>query len=332
MNIDDEINEYCSNKVSILSLNWERLIITYVSAYNKAFKNYQNTLEKEKEYQETVITFTITALSICSGSVLIALLGGLTAKEALTKFATKIAKSFRKKAYRDANLKKHDKIIEFITGSVYDELNTKIKDNAFQDTISFIRNIQNDINYPFDVFLILNRFLIDCEWIFRETLENIKNLKDNEKKKKLFTLLKESHYCFPPSTQLYKADLNLYIELSFYMILIMNTDHLVTEKYSMGKKVYYKSDSINESVNSKKYPKTTCSSTYTGAITSRISYDRIGQDIIDRINEVYKTLFHKKFIDSDYFGEHTNAKILFKAEDTLKRINLIVNNPFLFQK
>ncbi|ARU56391.1 hypothetical protein OLMES_2328 [Oleiphilus messinensis] len=98
------------------------------------------------------------------------------------------------------------------------------------------------------------------------------------------------------------------IELGFYMRLIMNSDKL--------KKRTSKATSIDVSPSDPKYPKTIGMGR---GLLQAVSFDRLEQPVVDRINELHKDVTQKKelFIDSKWLGERMDKATLIRAENVL---------------
>jgi hypothetical protein len=275
-----------------------------------------------------------TALSLCGGSIFTAAFGAITAKKLVGDVAVDfICKYNMERAFKMAAFVSENKTAEFIIGGVWDKgsslLGKKIE-NSFQENASNFPAIESIVKKPYEIDSALEQFKLNCEIQYYETLNALLNIKDDDIKSNLFELIKKSPMCSPPNRKYYPENLEDYIELSFYMRFILNTDHLVTGMFvasmgMMGGGGYIKTGSkaIEATPDQKNYPTNTSKSYGFGSVeTTSVEYDSVGQDIINRTNELYKKIYKgdKPFIDSKWFGETMDKNTLFRATQVLNNI------------
>jgi len=141
-----------------------------------------------------------------------------------------------------------------------------------------------------------------------------------------------SEFFKPPSSTVFPAtktnnnspSLADRIELSFYLKLILETDHLVTLRRWKGhhRTVRVGSTPITTRPSSAHYPSTHGRrGSGNAAIFDRtkVEFGDVGQIILDRVNKLYQKTFTKKsaFVDSLFFGETMNQNALKRAEEAL---------------
>jgi hypothetical protein len=135
-----------------------------------------------------------------------------------------------------------------------------------------------------------------------------------------------SRFCNPPLQKVLPKDYYRWIELTFYLKLVINSDWLIRYRDNLyGFRGGYRKSPIHAAPGDKGYP-TDADHYQTGFYTrsaTRVAYDDIGQQYIDRINTLYAELFPGQYgplIDSAMFGQRASGPILAKAYRTLKMI------------
>lgn len=340
MDINDQIRDYKNGDLVQIFRKWNSyVIVPYTLAYHRAFDSFQKTLDTQKEFDKMQMELVFTALSLCGGSIFTVAFGAITAKKLAADVTIDfICKYNMDRAFKIAAFVSENKTAEFIIGGVWDKGSTLIGkkiEKGFQENASNFPAIELIVKKPYEIDFALTEFRGNCEIQYYETLKALLDIRDDSIKSNLFELIKKSPMCSPPNKKYYPENLEDYIELSFYMRFILNTDHLVTRTFAMGMMGgggYIKTGSkaIEATPDQKNYP-TNTSKGYSMETTS-VEYDSVGQDIIDRTNELYKKIYKgdKPFIDSKWFGETMDKNILFKATQVLN--NLANYNATMIQQ
>jgi hypothetical protein len=333
--INDEIKDYKNGGIVQIFRKWEAYAIDpYSLAYHRAFDSFKDTLDKQKAFDKIQMELVFTALSLCGGSIFTAAFGAITAKKLVGDVAVDvICKYNMDRAFKVATFVSENKTAEFIIGGAWDAgsklLGDKIK-NSLQENAANFPAIEAIVKKPYEIDAALKAFRLTCEIRYFDALEALLDVKDNKIKSNIFELIKKSPMCSPPNKKYFPENFEDYIELSFYMRLVLDTDHLVTYFTAPGMGMYggnpyvqTSSKAIEATPDKKEYPTGTISKgSYLSTEFTSVEYDNVGQDVIDRMNKLYKKIFkdEKPFIDSKWFGEYTNKNILYKATQVLNSI------------
>lgn len=337
--LDKEIKEFERRDISIFFNSWDvYALIPYTQAYKIAFETFKKTFKKQEDFEKIKMELLFTGLSICGGSIFAAAFGALTARQVAGRFTIDIITSSNlNKTLSAASIKGANKTAEFIIGESWikggDFIGKELRESFAENPSNF--KTVNSMDDSFDIYLALQLFLKTCRLHLEKSTKALDSIKDVSEKKRLFQMIKNSPMCKPPSKSYFPetghfAEL---IELSFYMKFILNTDHLVTREYiyvGVGTRPIHhlgqKTENIDITPENKNYPKG-FSSGYTknySTVSKTVVYDDVGQDIINRINKLYESIYKKgkenRFIDSTWFGEYTDKAILYKASRVLTDI------------
>jgi hypothetical protein len=335
MSIDDQIRDFKNGDLDQAFRKWDAYVIKpYALAYNRAFDSFKKTLDTQSAFDKMEMELVFTALSICGGSIFTTVFGAITAKKLAGEVALDfICKNNLERAFKLANFVSENKTAEFIIGEVWDKssslLGNQVK-NAFQENASNFTSIDSIIKKPYEVQAALELFQLNCQIAYYEALKALLGNTSDSTKSLVFDVIKKSPMCCPPDRKYYPENYEDYIELGFYMRLVLNTDQLVTRMLfpsSVGVAQWAKvgSKTINTTPDKADYPTSTTKLGFLSSEMTSVEYDRVGQYIIDRINILYKRVLNdsKPFIDSNWFGEQTNKNVLFKATQVLNHLGTL---------
>jgi hypothetical protein len=290
---------------------------------------------KDNALRQLKLDLAVAALTICGGSVLAAVLGEITLVQAAGKVALDaLCRTNMNDIFTKAKLASKNKVLEFSVGNVWQEIikianqeammvlaNEFIGTNVQQ---SFTENLQR----PHSKQTIMNQFVLKNTRNLRKACEALEEAKISaQDKTRMVYAMRQSNFCNPPTQQVLPKNYYEYIELTFYLKLVLNSDWRI--QYSdnqYGFRTGYSKTPINAAPSSNEYP--TNSIAYQRGFhnrsTTRVEYDDIGQDYINRMNDLYSKLIpgarYSKLINSSRFGETTSKQILEKAYTTLKTI------------
>ena len=212
---------------------------------------------------------------------------------------------------------------QFVIGEVWSKSATAITDKAksiFEPNAKNFPEVNAIAEKPYEIEKALNKFKLNCGIKLYDVIAKLmkSNYSDRDKAI-LFAKAKASQFCNPPNSDQYPANLADKIEFTFYMKYILDTDYLVVKK-KLFDGVYQRNEVPIQAIpGTKIYPKSTAPWDHDG----QVGYRRVGQLIIDRINELYKDHYKTKypFIDSQSFGERTSARILQRADLVLRDLS-----------
>lgn len=326
--INTSVRDFHARKLLMIKEAWEYFITNpYQLAYHTAFDNFSKTLNKQANSDKMKIELALTALCLCGGSLLTAVFAGVAIKAVAGKAMVDfICRYNMNRLFKLAHLVDTNKSAAFIVGAVWDQaadiLTAKTK-KLFEENTANFPCVNNIIQKPYEIEFALRNFvglsLLKIGAVCQDILDSKKATAD---KKAAFIELVQSPFCNPPSSKVLPDNLADRIELTFYLKIILNSDWLVTHHGSPWALVDKKP--IPE-VPGKGYPKGSRENRIGSLMPPEITtvqYDRIGQDIIDRMNQLYKEFTKEKrpLIDSNRFGEIPSQEILKKADEILKKI------------
>lgn len=334
--IEETIKDFQSRKLVPTMKAWEEYVTDpYNLAYNRAFDAYDKTLQKQKASDKAKLDLAMAALSVCGGSIMTAVFAETTAKAVAAKLTVDfICKHNMDRAFKVAHFTATNKTAEFIVGALWDQggkiISAKTKELLAQNANNFPA-VDKLVKKPYEIKAALDSFVKSSYLKVHQVCEDILKAKGTEADKQAaFAKLVASDYCQPPKKSPHPRDLEKRIEFIFYMQLILAKDHLVTKMFvhrAMGgaHPVTLSKKPITQQPGTKGYPKSSTTKpdgVFSPLTMTYVDYDRIGQDIIDRINKLYKELYKTKsdFIDSEWFGEKANEQMLLKANRKINEL------------
>jgi hypothetical protein len=335
-NINATIKDFQGRKLTPISVAWRNSIATpYQVAYHRAYNNFIKTLNRQANSDKLKIDLALTALSLCSGSLLTTVFAGVALKAVAGKAVVDfICRYNLNLLFKAALYVETNKTAKFIVGAVWDQaagMLTSQTKTLFQQNAANFPCVNNLVQKPFEIEAALTSFVDSAYLKVNAVCEDIlASNKAAPEKEVVFKKLAQSPFCNPPNSCPLPRDLADRIELTFYMKLILNSDWLVKKLLvptnTQGSPwVTVDKKPISQVPGEKDYPKLSHKkgdSLLTPREMTTVEYDRIGQDIIDRMNQLCKNIVREKYpvIDSRMFGEFTSEKTLKKADEILKKI------------
>jgi hypothetical protein len=336
--IDSTIGEFIKSDKNIDTFTdfWRaNYTLDFVEEYWKAFDHFEEVQAAQARIDNAMnqlkLDLAVAALTICSGGVVGALLGEIAVRQAAGRVVLEdLCLENMQKTLRMARLYSRNKVLEFAVGKAGEE----IKNIATQEVKKTLNGVYMDvpvgqafIEKPHTKQYIMEKFLVKNRIGIRNACKALTEAQiSSREKERLFKDLRQSRFCNPPKQKVLPNKYYRWIELTFYLKMVLSSDWVVTYQDNLyGFRSSYKRTPINAAPDSKRYPEN--SITYKRGFctrsTTRVEYDQIGQEFIDRMNDLYKELFpgdYHPLIDSRLFGERTSRQILAKAYRTLKMV------------
>ena len=350
--VEDIIDKFKRERVSFAE-DWRaNYTEAYVEAYWRAFDTFNIVKaaqdRKDKALLQFKIDLAIAALTLCGGSVLAAVMGAMTFKQAAGQVAMNaLCKANMHDIFTKAKLTLENKVLEFAVGKAGAEIQmiaTSEAKKIFTNEYIGASVKQSWIEKPHTKQYIMTQFILRNRRQLREACNTLaKSPISAQKKEALFNAIKQSHFCNPPKQNVIK-DIAKYaelIELTFYLKMILDSDYLahqirVFNDLPRDQWVTLRKDAISQIPGQTNYPK---DSFKRGGLIQHaeqtiVKYREIGQEYIDRMNYLFSTHIpgqqKSKLIESRMLGERTSKPILIRAYNTLKIMgnmnkNLIFN-------
>lgn len=334
--IDKTIDKFKNEKIDAFTDAWKNnYTLDFIEKYWRAFDRFETVKGAQDRIDQALdqlkLDLAVAALTICSGGVVGTLLGEITLMQAAGQVVLDaLCRENMQKTFQMAKLFSRNKVLEFAIGRAGEQ----IKAIATQESKKILDGVymgasvgQSFIEKPHTKQYIMEKFLVKNRIGIRTACEAlVKAQISSQEKKRLFNDLTQSHFCNPPKQKVLPDKYYRWIELTFYLKLVLNSDWLIQHSDNVyGFRTGYSKTPINAAPGDKGYPTDTITykrGFYTRS-TTRVEYDDIGQEYIKRMNELYKELFpgdYYPLIDSGMFGETASRQILAKAYRTLKMI------------
>jgi hypothetical protein len=204
--------------------------IPYIKAYHIAFDNFNNVKmaqdRKDQALLQYKIDLSVTALTICGGSVLAAVLGEIVLNKVShevvldTLCKQSMNDIFTKANLSLGNLSIANRILEFAVGKVREQ----IKTIANQEARDIFKNDhlggsiqQSFIEKPYTKKAIMEQFLAKnflytraaCQTLLEATVSK-------QEKESMYNVLNQSNFSNPPKFLVLPANYYEYIEMTFY--------------------------------------------------------------------------------------------------------------------
>ena len=315
--ITEEIQDYKNGRLDQNGKKWDLYVINpYSLAYHRAYDLFKETLDRQAALDKLKMDLMLTGLSFFGGTVFTAVFGETTTKALTGRVAVnQLNKSNNIRTLKIAGFLDNNPTAQFVIGELWSKSSDVISNKTkaiFEPNPKNFPEVNAIAQKPYEIKHALTQFKLNCEVKLFEVLDELmkSDLSDRDKAI-LFTRAKTSQFCNPPDSNEYPANLADKIELSFYMKYILDTDYLIDFGNNWNKR-----KSIQAIPGSAAYPKHI-------PMRQQVCYGEVGQIIIDRINKLYKKHYkgHGPFIDSDYFGEQTDARILKRADIILRDLS-----------
>ena len=316
-NIIEEIKDYKNGELDQIERKWQAYVIDpYALAYHRAYNAFKDTLDEQAKLDKLKMDLMLTGLSFFGGTAFTAVFGETTTKALAGKITINhLNKSNNIRILKMAGFLDNNATAQFVIGELWskssDVISNKTK-SIFEPNPKNFPEVSSIAEKPYEIEKSLNKFKLNCGIKLYDTLKEIMHSNHSDRDKEiLFSRAKNSQFCNPPDRNEYPANLEDKIELSFYMKYILDTDYLIDFGNNWNKR-----KSIQAIPGTAAYPKHI-------PMRQHVCYGEVGQVIIDRINKLYKKHYkgHGRFIDSDYFGEQTDARILQRADLILRDLS-----------
>lgn len=328
----EEVKDSIKFKLDSNFHTWMFVVNVYDGAYKTAFRCWEATMRRQKESDKLTIDLALTALSLCSGTILTAAFSGVALKTiAGNKVLDFICKHNMRRAFNASYWIEQNNTARFIVGSLWDHAVKKGKDILSTETRAIITGLgkqfsdaKNLAPYPELVGPPMKAFVNQCARGVNNACVDIVESKENEDKKtKAFTALLSSSYCNP--TAKLQKDLAKRIELSFYLRMVMDSVrsvHSVFTHSDWGSKPVYgwkttHREPIKVPPNHLDFPKNGYNDTLDDSTELRhVEYGLIGQEIIEQMNKRCKEVFGDRYpyvVKSPCCGKQASNEILDRA-------------------
>jgi hypothetical protein len=310
------------NLVQDSVLDWQANVCNpYIEAYDKAYTNYKDSFDKQKESDKARAEMFVAIISILPGSSLMATAGTSSLRVIANRGALRLlAVRSATKTLATYNAVLENASAKFAVGKVLDivkdETGKKIKDAATR-TMSNSRDLIS--TSPLSRDKQLNSWLLNHQLLANDAAQAIESSRSmsNDAKDKAYLQLRLAPIANRPQGKIVPVELALKLELGLYMIWILDSDELISQ--TMVATEYFAGEYISEPIDalpsSPQYPKP--------AKNQWIGVRRPGGDVEDRIDELHKKLFKEKFYKSNWLGKDDTKKTqeVQKSERTLQRLS-----------
>ncbi len=336
--ISATIKDFQGTRFLPLKLAWEvNVTDPYTLAYHRAHEKFEKTLKKQAVSDKFKVDLAFAALSLCGGS----LMAAVFAEVALKAVAGRVVVDFicrynMERAFTAASFVATNKTAEFIVGAVWDQAATMLTAETkklFGQNANNFPTTDALIKKPYEIKAALDGFVKSSILkVNAVCLDILSSPRDASEKEAAFSMLTSSPFCKQPNGKTLPKKLAKRIELTFYLRLVLSTDHLVKRLFlprSPGSPwVMVGNEPITQTPGHKNYPTTSNAyrkdggGTVVHAMRTGVEYGQVGQDIIDRMNALIKELYPKWYpmMDSSWLGETTSAEVLKRAADLLQQI------------
>jgi len=287
----------------------------YSSAYATAHANFHKILDDQKKYDAMKAELFMMAVTLGIGAGLGALYGKTALKAVAFDSALKAV--CNRNMYRTFNLMhsvSSSPSGSFLVGALWDEAAKKLGDTVkdrVQGLMTSIPLKQQTITNPTSFARSLDDYLLNYIIAARDICISLQDsgLSEGEKQKFANAMFKAPLFKKAPTSDV-TGPRNIAaqdIELSFYMVLLMNSDRMKKTTFYVhgareGKKTSYRS--INVPTTSPKYPKSSSAhSRRFGHIEDTfetVDYISPGSKVAKQINKL-----HVERFDSKFFKEET---------------------------
>jgi hypothetical protein len=324
--------------------NW---VLPYGSAYAQAYDSFSGTLKEQAELDKLKAEIFITAVSLGFGAGLGALFGKAALKAVVADQAINLVcernmvRTFNAMAKISGSVPGAflaEQAWDLVAGKAADATK-KVVENMFLTTPGLTsptnpQRFQND----------LKQYLVRAKTAahaFGEFVRDSSDLTNAKKDDIAESLRRAAFFKNAPTTPVIKVvdTAAEAIELSFYMVLVMNSDYIQeTRSERMAGEpnlvVSRRVGDVNRPTTDTAYgdlPKSSYSRGGFGPSISKtysIEYDRPGSVIMSRINKLHKKIFGGEFAENGWFGNSYGRTEIARAETSIEALNKKVLKGF----
>lgn len=305
----------------------------YSSAYRSALEAYRGTIQKQADSNRNQLDMAFMALALCGGTLLTTALASTIRGAILNSVINYVCNHNMQRIFNAIHFTLNSPATQFAIGGIVTHaggtLFSAIRQHA--EVSMSLHGSSKIQSRPSDVEAALLEFTKAAQSSVSYAVRAIggDTRATIQDRALLYGALINSVFMRPPTDRLDGGEnsrLAREIEFSFYMNMILNTDHLVRLVIDKKHGRYEHSRMpIDISPRSHAYPHQRHHSS--PEYTQHVEYDRLGQVIIDRINTLHNGLWGGEFINSKFFGQRTSATLIERAESRLKLIGNF-NNYF----
>lgn len=279
---------------------WISLVVSpYVEAYNTAYVNFENVLQKQKDRNKAQAEMFVAIASIMSTSAVMAMFANYPLSRLSTRFALRALGVSNTRAvislYRQGAT---DPITAFAFGKAYDLVKgyagDKVKSTARKLVEMTVSGTSPALPLNRDKYLtrqVTIQGLVMQE--FCEAVGSDHSINSKLKEQCIISVL-DSPFMQTPDRQLDPNKLAPKIELSFYMDMILSSDYIMYHSPPDMRTPPSRAGGIDVLPSDMKYPKSE-SFARTRGYYRTVEIDRPGSYIQSRIDLLHSQIFHKPF-------------------------------------
>lgn len=338
------IENYIADLENVEDLYNQNWVIPFSSAYVIAHDKFKETLDSQSKLDQLKLDLFLTAATIGFGAGL----GAMFGKTAVKTIARDQAMNF----ICDRNMNRAFNLMHRVSNSVpgtylveqvWDTVASKVGDAAKKEVASLLTTpvtsagsqnpqlVQND----------MTAYVLRAKTAAHQLAASIRDstsLSPAEKDAFATAMRGADFFRKCPTRDIIgdrqtAADI---LELSFYMVLVMNTDYL--EESVIGFAGAHESmhtrrlGAVTVATTDANYNAGTGTTTRSGLGFSQtrstyVAYDSIGSNILDRINVLYQARFREDFQRNRFYDSTDSSKAAVgKAERTIEQLNGLVLN------
>lgn len=312
---------------------WQAYVCNpYIVAYNEAYRNYTEAFKLQKESDKKKAELFVSIAAILPGSILMA----TAANSSLRVLANKVALQSLASANLTRTLAAYQTVgasptAMFALGKALDIIKGEVGNKAKAYVTKAMQNSHDTLaTDPLSRDKQLSSWIIThrlCATDIAEAVDTDRRLNEREKDA-IFAALKQAPIAQRPVGAIIPAALSPKIELGFYMMELLDSDVVVTQRYSreygyMGLNI----TPIDEMPSSPNYP---LAKVTAARPRGWIDISRPGSIVEKRIDECHNLVFQKPFYgQKSMFGPDITAKLdeLRSAEQTLRRLSDVTRPP-----
>ena len=316
--------------------NWQQnFVLPYGSAYTTARAKFKETLDNQKkadeERQKRIAALAMFALSLCGGSLLTHVFGSACAKTLAGQFVVdQICQREMNRAFKVVSFVNDNKTAQFAVGKLWDsgiELLPDLKGKLAETTTNF-PSLTKFAQEPQVLQNKLEQWVRSAYGYVLSAEEEISaNVKDEKTKTAMITQLLEAPFIrAAPTREVPEDSIAEDIEFTFYMNVIRDLDYLEQVTFDERPRGWTKKTkrlgSIDASPGSSEYPKHK-NLGWGGADYQHVAFDRFGDVLRDRVDELHKKRFNKTrfFLSDEKISEHTITRAEQKLTE-MSHVNL----------
>lgn len=336
--MSDRLQEYIDN-ISLKAALWRRNVGTpYIRAYDRAYDNYQKALKEQSERDKAEAELLVLAASVLTGSVMMAAFATTSLRTVAGRALLHvICERNLDRTFNALHAVSNNKVAMFAIGAILDEAGSRVTKQV-QDAANDLM-VRNSVATSPTALNYMTRIqdFMDSNEICARTVANAVRasaLSEAEKHRMVARLEAAPFYNPPASARIDEVRLSEKMELSMYMVAILDSDTLVkTEGHSsMGQfpaMPRMTEQPIQKSPSARDYPQATMpqySYGYVGPY-QHVGITELGSGLRRKVDELYgRTIGGRFYQDRGLFngGPSTTHTELVKAETTLDRLGDIM--------